>query len=246
MQAFLCDMQRNFVQKAEMDISERLRQARQKAGFNSAADAARRLNIPYGTYSGHENGSRGIKREDVDRYARAFGVSRSWLEYGQDMRPFGRDTVEILGEFGVVGDGQVQWHDQPGTMTAILMPNIFGCSASALWGAGDNMKPYAYYGSLILFKSQFTTNIQKLDRYICVCILEDQRVFIRSPRLTEIEGVYNLVLNPFEPLLGVRVERAAPVLAVISVHGYELLLESHEKIVEQINDAARSRKARSD
>lgn len=37
----------------------------------------------YGTYSGHENGSRGIKSQDATRYAAFFKVTRNWLLFGE-------------------------------------------------------------------------------------------------------------------------------------------------------------------
>lgn len=61
----------------------RLRQARIEAGFDTAAAAAQRFGWTYATYAGHENGHRGIKLPDLQKYARAFGVSASWLFSGR-------------------------------------------------------------------------------------------------------------------------------------------------------------------
>ncbi|MER2264366.1 helix-turn-helix transcriptional regulator [Methylobacterium oxalidis] len=66
------------------DRHHRLKQARELAGFSSAAEAANHLKVPYGTYSGHEAGSRGIRHRDLLRYATAFGVDVAWLQFGQD------------------------------------------------------------------------------------------------------------------------------------------------------------------
>ena len=61
----------------------RLAYARQAlAGLRSAADAARRLRVPYPTYASHENGSRGFGPEEADLYARTFKVDREWLVWG--------------------------------------------------------------------------------------------------------------------------------------------------------------------
>lgn len=57
---------------------ERLRQARKLAGYGSAAEAAEALGVPYGTYSGHENGSRGFS-DEAERYSRFFRVRIEWL-----------------------------------------------------------------------------------------------------------------------------------------------------------------------
>lgn len=65
-----------------MTIHERLRSARRDAGYASAVAAAREFGRPVGTYSCHENGSRGIKLDVVERYARAFDVDPLWLFHG--------------------------------------------------------------------------------------------------------------------------------------------------------------------
>ncbi len=65
-----------------MSMNERLRLAREKRGYRYAKDAAAALGINYPTYAGHENGTRGIKRKDVARYAKFFGVTVPWLEHG--------------------------------------------------------------------------------------------------------------------------------------------------------------------
>ncbi len=62
-----------------MDIAFRLKNARLKAGFSTAAAAARRLGVAYPTYAAHENGSRGIGNEELLAYAKAFKVEASWL-----------------------------------------------------------------------------------------------------------------------------------------------------------------------
>src|SRR5215471_7339103 len=61
---------------------QRLRLAREQAGFAHASDAARAMGIEEPTYLGHENGSRGVSRTAA-RYARFFGVSLDWLIDGR-------------------------------------------------------------------------------------------------------------------------------------------------------------------
>jgi hypothetical protein len=63
------------------DESDRLKKARIDAKYRSAADAARRLGIPYPTYAGHENGTRGFDKEQARFYAKSFKVNVLWLVY---------------------------------------------------------------------------------------------------------------------------------------------------------------------
>jgi phage repressor protein C with HTH and peptisase S24 domain len=67
-----------------MDINERLRAAREAAGFKTKADAAKAVGVPYPTYAGHENGGRGaFKRDEAATYARVFKVNLEWLLTGR-------------------------------------------------------------------------------------------------------------------------------------------------------------------
>src|SRR5262249_60638662 len=61
---------------------QRLRVAREQAGFARASDAARAMGIEEPTYLGHENGSRGLSRA-APRYARFFGGSPDRLIAGR-------------------------------------------------------------------------------------------------------------------------------------------------------------------
>jgi transcriptional regulator with XRE-family HTH domain len=62
---------------------ERLRQARQNAGFAHASDAAKRFGWAAPTYSSHENGHRGLTPDVIETYAAAFRVPVEWLLSGQ-------------------------------------------------------------------------------------------------------------------------------------------------------------------
>ena len=63
--------------------AERLKDARIKAGFRTAKQAAERLATPYPTYAAHENGSRGILKDEAVRYAKVFKTSPEWILLGR-------------------------------------------------------------------------------------------------------------------------------------------------------------------
>ena len=73
---------RVFILSEYFDRAARLKKARIDRGFKTARLAAEYMGIPYGTYSGHENGSRGIKEPELLNYAKLFRVSPSWLAFG--------------------------------------------------------------------------------------------------------------------------------------------------------------------
>lgn len=60
----------------------RLREARLKAGYESAADAARAFGWKEVTYRAHESEGRGVDKS-LEKYAKAFGVMPEWLRYGR-------------------------------------------------------------------------------------------------------------------------------------------------------------------
>jgi len=65
-----------------MELHERLAAARKQAGFETAAEAAAALGIPYPTYAGHENGSSGFRTDKGELYAKRFKVRFEWLMRG--------------------------------------------------------------------------------------------------------------------------------------------------------------------
>lgn len=82
---------------ADAKIAARLREARRTSGYESAAEAADAMDLTYGTYAGHENGSRGLTAKTLSRYARCFRVNLAWLAEGRgQMRGKAIDTPDIL------------------------------------------------------------------------------------------------------------------------------------------------------
>lgn len=61
---------------------ERLKAARERAGYATAAEAARRFGWPEPGYRHHENGTAGFAASAAE-YAKAFGVSPGWLLFGE-------------------------------------------------------------------------------------------------------------------------------------------------------------------
>lgn len=65
---------------------DRLRLARERAGFKSPTEAARanlRPKLNVNTLISHENGNREISRQAANRYAQAFGVKAGWILYNE-------------------------------------------------------------------------------------------------------------------------------------------------------------------
>ncbi len=65
------------------ELKERLIFARKLAGYETATAAAAAMGVPEGTYLGHENGSRGIRKHVAERYAAFFKVKKGWMLTGE-------------------------------------------------------------------------------------------------------------------------------------------------------------------
>lgn len=100
--------------------AERLRKARERAGYESAADAARRFGWRDSTYRHHENGTRSFGPDLAKKYGRAFKVKPGWLlamegvDDSQIVKSQERqDRLEVNGsvEAGVWRESR-QWDDE--------------------------------------------------------------------------------------------------------------------------------------
>lgn len=68
-----------------MTAADRLRAAREAAGYRSARLAAAAMGIGYSTYLGHENGQNGFTADQAQRYGAAFRVDPAWLLFGDEV-----------------------------------------------------------------------------------------------------------------------------------------------------------------
>lgn len=74
--------------------SDRLKQSRERAGYETAKSAAEAMGVPVATYIQHENGARGIPATKAERYAKFFRVTPEFLLYG---KPSSKPSAPGLG-----------------------------------------------------------------------------------------------------------------------------------------------------
>ncbi|MCJ2098967.1 helix-turn-helix domain-containing protein [Methylobacterium sp. E-046] len=176
-------MQSPIMHKADMsEPHERLRQARLRAGYKSAAEAARRLNVPYGTYSGHENGNRGFKREEYIRYARIFGVDTAWLLEGTgSLIP--SDPTEIfcvwkLGNVGALPDGELDTSPAENDKDFVLRMSYFPEDCADVAVVGNNVRNFARKGWHLICEDAYFPLSDRHEKELCFCRLPDNKVFL--------------------------------------------------------------------
>lgn len=139
------------------DVSERLRRARVKAGYETATDAANFLGVSPPTYASHENGSRGVTADRARRYARAFKVDPEWILYGRGDEKGDesaaldggddRDLVPVYDVQASAGDGVTIYDEQavaqlafpPGYLSKLTAANPKDLKIISV--KGDSMLP---------------------------------------------------------------------------------------------------------
>lgn len=67
----------------DREVADRLKAAREGAGFDTAKAAADAIGIPVATYTQHENGTRGLPAGKARLYGKAFNATPEWLLYGR-------------------------------------------------------------------------------------------------------------------------------------------------------------------
>jgi phage repressor protein C with HTH and peptisase S24 domain len=209
---------------------QRLRLAREQAGFPRASDAARAMAIEEPTYLGHENGSRGLSRAAA-RYARFFGVSLDWLidgrglaaaaeaplvapprnaelggpaRFGARIPAYGQAVGGRDGEFILNGNRIVD---------VLAPPSLHGVpDAYAVYVVGDSMEPRYFAGEAVFVNPRLP--VRRGDFVVAQIAVEDgepphayiKRFVARDARLLRLEQ-----FNPRKAL-------QFPVRRVISVH----------------------------
>src|SRR6185503_5997879 len=83
-------------------LADRLKLARERAGYDNATAAAEAMGVRPPTYLGHENGSRGFTPETAKRYARFFRVKPEWLILGDGDPAPDRGNVTALPDLRAV------------------------------------------------------------------------------------------------------------------------------------------------
>lgn len=69
-----------------MSMADRLRHAREAAGYKTATAAVEHFNWPSSTYRAHENGQNNYTPAIAEKYGNAYGISPAWLLLGDSGR----------------------------------------------------------------------------------------------------------------------------------------------------------------
>ena len=183
---------------------ERLKLARETAGFKTAAEAVRRYSWNEPTYFAHENGSRGFKGKAVE-YATKFKVNLDWLLAGKGEMRTG-STVPLVGYVGAGGlIMPIDDHNDEAPA-----PQEVGPKTEAVEVRGDSQWPAYADGDLIYCDGRAASPEDVIGEMCVVMTTTGERMLKLVKRGTK-KGLYHLISVNAPPLDDVKLEWAAPV-----------------------------------
>lgn len=194
----------------DQNMAARLRDAREQAGFGTAADAMRAFDWP-GVYNQHENGTRGFSKH-AGKYASAYRVREEWLRYGVGLRKANVRTLVVSGEVGRFG---VILERETATMprdTTVLVEEPPGEAAEYVaYRVTDDANYPALFAGDILYAGKPADPVTTLGRQ-CVATLADgsKRVCILA-RGTAV-GLFMVLSINAAPVPDVEVIEASPIV----------------------------------
>lgn len=197
-----------------MELHERLKLARERR-FDTAKEASDYLNIPYGTYTGHESGARGIKRPELERYAKAFRVPLPWLAYEQGVIGDQPNLTPIIGIAGAGPNGAVQFVDPQGPIGEAPTPPGASVKTVALEVRGDSMTGVANDGWLIYYDDRREPPGDEMIGELCVVAVKDGATLVKFLHRGSRRGRFNLESTGAPTMRDQAIAWAALVTAII-------------------------------
>ncbi|WP_375782869.1 helix-turn-helix domain-containing protein [Bradyrhizobium sp. Pha-3] len=203
------------------EMHQRLADARLKAGFPEASDAARALGVKVPTYLAHENGSRGFKRSSAELYARRYHVSLEWLltnrgpREGQPTRPSKTDEGHVVNLVGYVGAGaETHFFAQDAPLDEIPAPAGSTASTVAVEIRGESLGTF-FDRWLVFYDDVHRPVTPSLINKLCVVGLDDGRILIKKIQASKAKGLFHLLSQTEPPILDVKIEWAARVKSMV-------------------------------
>lgn len=201
-----------------MEPFQRLQEAREKAGFKQTVDAARAYGWGVSTYVSHENGTRGLRPDTAEKYAKAFKVPAEWILYGKGKKngvaPSPLQTVPVV---GYVGAADQAYFVDPGNLSDDA-PAPVGATAEtvAVEIRGESLGD-VFDRWLAFYDDVHRPVTQDQIGRLCVVGLKDGRILVKKiQRSKGRHGLYHLISNGnTPPILDVEIEWAAKVINMV-------------------------------
>ncbi|MBP1882502.1 LexA family transcriptional regulator [Sinorhizobium mexicanum] len=202
------------------DKAERLREARRKAGYRFASDAANALGVIASTYRAHENGQNDFELAEAKFYGRRFDVDPYWLlegdrRTGDRAAPAGTTGVEdpngtvlapLVGQgkkipvFGqAVGGVDGEFLMNGNVLYEVMAPPILSdiSDAYAVSVSGDSMSPRYEDGEICFVDPR--RPVRRGDYVIAQIRLEENGAPLAYVKKFVRHNTAELVLEQFNP-----------------------------------------------
>lgn len=183
-----------------MEPWERLKKAREGAGYDSASSAARAYGWPEARYRHHENGQRNFRRPDAITYAKVLKTTPEWLMFGKD----GPATIRI---YGHVGPGQLVTPVGEGEQTEIDPPPGVSIAAAALMVRGESLWPRYFDGDMLIFDDHMPPSRAAGEE--CVVKMTDGSKLVKVVRFRD--NIVSLESHNAAPIEDADIEWVAPI-----------------------------------
>ncbi|OHV78139.1 S24 family peptidase [Ensifer sp. LCM 4579] len=201
--------------------ADRLRQARIRAGFRFASDAANALGVVASTYRAHENGQNDFDLDEADFYGRKFNVDPYWLMTGRNQAnggatpppntadvgpPNAKVRAKVIGQgkkipvFGqAVGGVDGEFLMNGSVLYEVMAPPILSdiSDAYAVCVSGDSMSPRYEDGEICFVDPG--RRVKKGDYVIAQIRLEENGALLAYVKKFVRHNSSELVLEQFNP-----------------------------------------------
>lgn len=196
------------------EVGDRLKQARIKARYRSAAAAAKKLGMPTSTYASHENGQTEPSAADIRRYAKVFKASAVWILF--KLGPMeARNIVPLMGFIGAGGDIDPEFEQVPPEgLEDIELPFPVSDDAIAFRVRGASMRPKYGPGDVVICSNVACDPDQMIGAEVAVRTADNKR-YLKVIRPGRKRGLYRLESFNDDDIEDVRIAWIGEILFIV-------------------------------
>lgn len=196
------------------DSNDRLRFAREKAGYPTAQAAIDRFRWKPSTYRSHENGQTPVPQAAAHDYARAYKCSAAWILTGQGPMD-AQNLVRLMGRIGAGAEISPDMEQVPEDgLEEIELPMNVGLEAVAFEVRGDSMLPRYDDGALIVCSSGPRNPEDFIGAEVAVRTAHGRR-YLKKLRQGSKRGLYRLESFNAGPIEDVKIAWIGEILAIL-------------------------------
>lgn len=194
------------------ELSDRLRTARQMAGYDRPKDAVEAFGFTGPTYYQHEAGLRTPRRDATERYARAYRVDYNWLLTGAgEPRPKSK-LIPIVGYVGARAEVYpIDDHAKGDGLDMVDAPPGVAPNTVVVVVRGESMAPQYRDGTMLYYSQQLPPEDCLYDQNGAVVRLSDGRMMVKRILPGSQPGSYTLSSVNADDMIDVELEWAAPI-----------------------------------